>query len=181
MVVPESERGVRFFDAGGTNIAFLPIEARFRDIQFSSDGSKVAVAREDYDGPTIYALYDVPRASKFTALKEKASYHVLLGEFDWLDAHRCVFTQVEGVRKGAAAGMTSYGQKLSVALFDAAAEEIIFLKKATDTHNFSLSGVDSDEGIVRIYEQSVASTNDWGDEKKIQERGITIPIPPAAK
>ena len=181
MVVPESERGVRFFGAGGTNIAFLPVQARFRDIQFSPDGSKVAVAREDYDGPTIYSLYDVPRASKYTTLKEIASYHVILGEFDWLDAHRCVFTQVEGVRQGAAAGMTSYGQKLSVAPFDAASGKIILLKKAADTRNFSLSGVDSDEGIIRIYEQSVASANDWSDEKKIRERGVAIPIPPAAK
>ena len=62
-------------------------------------------------------------------------------------------------------------------MHDAAASRTTVLKEATDTKNYWLSSVR--DGAVTVWEDSVKSEKDWGDEDKIEGREITVEIPAA--
>ena len=100
------------------------------------------------------------------------------GEAEWLDdGFRFVLTHIDGTRDNGFFPGLSYGLRLSVILYDSALNELIMLKKATDTKNFSFSSIS--KGKVNIKETSVKSVKDWNVEDKIKERNISVPRPAA--
>ena len=66
---------------------------------------------------------------------------------------------------------------LSVALYDSALEELTVLREATETQDFILSGVEHEEGVLKVQERSVKDKKDWDDEEKVEGKVTTIPIP----
>ena len=92
---------------------------------------------------------------------------------------RFVFTRIDDIREGVPPSDLPYGLKLSAVLYDSAIEEAIPLKESTDTKNFSFDSVSEDGEHIALTETSVQSSKDWGEEEKIKEREIKVPMPAA--
>ena len=90
---------------------------------------------------------------------------------------RFAFTRIDGVRDEGSSDNLGYGLKLSAVLYDSALEEETVLKEATDTQSFRFRGIGGEN--IEIAEEYVESPKDWGDDEKIKEREIKVPISPA--
>ena len=113
-------------------------------------------------------------------MEKKAEFSGMLGQIEWLeDGMRFVFTRIDDIREGGAEPGVSIGWKLSAILYDSAIEEAIPLKESTDTKNFSFDSVSEDGEHIALTETSVQSSKDWGEEEKIKEREIKVPMPAA--
>jgi hypothetical protein len=167
--------GVRFFGADGRALAFLPLESvyEFQNAIFSPDGGRLIAAigsgvRNDVE----FIVRDFP------SMKERVSFGGLKWQIEWLDARRLVFTRIgDDIREGGFSPGLGYGLALSAVVYDAVSGETIVLKEATATRNYMFSLVNTETNVIQLTEQFVESERDWGDEEKIGEREITVPIP----
>ena len=168
----DEEIGVWFFSEGGECLTFLPMESAFecRGIVFSPDGERLLAAKGSPTRPIVtWEMYEtgpMERRAEFTGLSEGAG---------WIDEARFVMTRIDDIREGVAFLNLSYGLRVSVVMHDAAASRTTVLKEAADTKNYWLTSVG--DGVVTVWEDSVKSEKDWGDEDKIEGREITVEIP----
>ncbi|MEA4881300.1 MAG: hypothetical protein VB045_07475 [Synergistaceae bacterium] len=174
--VTEEETGVWFFGAEGQFVTFIPLESEneYQGLLWSPAGDRLVLVRGSGMRPDVFfELYA-------EGMEKKAEFSGMLGQIEWLeDGMRFVFTRIDDIREGGAEPGVSIGWKLSAILYDSAIEEAIPLKESTNTKNFSFDSVSEDGENLVLYEMSVKSTKDWGNEDKMKEREITVPVPPA--
>lgn len=175
-VVTGEETGVWFFGEHGeyvTNI-FLKNEKEYQDLLWSPAGDRLVLVRGiEGEQDLVFELYA-------EYMEKKAEFRGLRASLAWLeDGMRFVFTRIDDIREGVPPSDLPYGLKLSAVLYDSAIEETIPLKESTDTKNFSFDSVSEDGEHIALTETSVQSSKDWGEEEKIKEREIKVPMPAA--
>lgn len=175
-VVTKEETGVWFFGEHGefiTNI-FLENEKEYQDLLWSPAGDRLVLVRGiEGEQDLVFELYA-------EYMEKKAEFRGLRASLAWLeDGMRFVFTRIDDIREGVAPSDLPHGLKLSVVLYDSAIEEVIPLKESTHTKNFSFDSVSEDGEHIALTETSVRSPEEWGEEEKIKEREIKVPMPAA--
>ena len=173
--VTEADRGVWFFGHEGEFATFIPLESEheYVDIAWSPAGDRLGLVPGSGIRPDLFfTLYTLPGPEK------KAEFPGLRGELWWLeDGMRFAFTRIDDVRDEGSFDNLGYGLKLSAVLYDSALEEETVLKEATDTQSFLFRAIGDED--IEIAEEYVESPNDWGDDEKIKEREIKVPVPAA--
>lgn len=169
----DSKVGIYFFLGEDEKPAgFMPLEAAaFSHLQFSPSGEKFLLS---------WGAYAVQELSLYTfdGFVKKKSFTVV-GPWTWIDFHRFVFTQDDTSKGSRGKAVELQEGWLSVALYDSALEELTVLREATETQDFILSGVEHEEGVLKVQERSVKDKKDWDDEEKVEGKVTTIPIPAA--
>ena len=175
--VEGAESGIYLFMGKENRPAgFLPIkeEVSSCDVVFSPSGEKLLISRNKDTGYIkLVSLYFL---DKNKGLVKKASFE-MMGLPVWIDYHRFVFTSVDSTKKVCSENQCTPWN--SVALYDSAVEDLIFLKKATATAVYTFLKYDKENDSVEIYESSVRNEKDWYDEDKIRYTTFTLPIPAA--
>ncbi|MCR5815182.1 MAG: hypothetical protein K6G15_11935 [Desulfovibrio sp.] len=171
-----SEGGVYFFQGKDKKPAgFLPIkeEAASCRLYFSPSGEKFLLSwgMEYIQHLSLYVI------DKNKGFVKKAEFNVM-GPAFWIDPHRFAFNSIN-VKKGARAKDKFDLWWTSAALYDSAVDELIILKEATATKDYTISGYDEANASFAIMESSVKDTKDWGDEEKITDTEISVPTPAA--
>ncbi|MDR1622940.1 MAG: hypothetical protein LBS00_11250 [Synergistaceae bacterium] len=173
-VVKENETGVWFFASGGEFLAFAPLENEneCQDIVFSPDGASLVLVTGSGMRPDMFfEVYG-------EGMEMIAGFSGIRGALAWIDSARFVFTAIGDIREGRFANL-GYGLRFSVSMYDVPARQLIVLKEATETQNYSLWEVIEDGNAVTVIEESVKSEKDWGDEEKTETREIRVEIPAA--
>lgn len=174
--VTETETGVWFFGTEGEFLTFIPLDSEheYQDLLWSPSGDRLVLVRGSAARPDMF--FDVYAEG----MEKQAEFSGLRGEIAWLDdGMRFVFTRIDDIRGGTATPGRSYGLKLSAVLYDSAIKETIPLKEASDTKNYSFVSLAEDRERIVLSESSVRSPKDWSNERKVRERTITVPVPPA--
>jgi hypothetical protein len=166
--------GIYFFDEKGKSLKVLPYEdaAMVSNIYFSDDGKQMVLD----EGTWVvrdFSLYD------FKSLKKKAEFTGMDSIF-WLDNSRFAFTLVEPDAEPRPSA-TDFDGWTSVVVFDTldGQNTTIPVMKATETKNYLLTGVDSEEQEFQITESSVKNKADWADMEKVTEKELSVPYPAA--
>lgn len=169
----DSKSGIYFFLGEDEKpVGFLPFEgAGFCNLEFSPDGEKFLVSRGTDVVQKLF-LY------VFDGFVKKASF-LALGPCTWVDPHRFVFTRDDASKGARGKAVEQQEGWLSVALYDSAMEELFVLSEATETQDYMLIGVNHEEGVLEVLERSVKKAKDWDDEKKVEDKEMTVPIPAA--
>ena len=173
--VTEAETGVWFFGHEGEFAHFIPLESAYEyvDIAWSPAGDRLVLVTGSGIRPDVlFNLYTLPGPEK------KAEFPGLRDGLWWLeDGMRLAFTRIDGVRDKGGFDNLGYGLKLSAVLYDSAVGEETVLKEATDTQSFLFRAIGDED--IEIAEEYVESPEDWGDDEKIKEREIKVPVPAA--
>ena len=167
----ENETGVWFFAENGECLTFLPLESESecQGIVFSPNEERLLLARGSAMRPDLtWELYETG------AMEFKEEISGWRENVEWIDPVRFVMTRIDDIREGDNFSQPAYGFRVSVVMYDAAASELTVLKEATDTKNYWITSVG--DGVVTVWEDSVKSEKDWGDEDKIEGREITVEI-----
>lgn len=168
-----SKSGIYFFLGGDERpVGFMPLEAAsFSDLEFSPDGEEFLLSwgTDAVQELSLYVFDGFVKKKSFTAL----------GYYAWLEPHRFVFTQDDTSKGSRGKAVERQEGWLSVALYDAAVEELYVLEEATETQDFILTGIDHEKGVLEVLERSVKDKKDWDDAEKVEEKETTIPIPAA--
>ena len=172
------ETGVWFFTRdegeGGTPIGFISLDSayEYQDIVWSPDGGRLLLMTGSGMRPDVFfTLYG-------EGMEKKAEFSGLRGGAEWIDPNRFVLTRIDDLRADEEGViLQGAGYKTSVVLYDSPTGAETVLKESSDTGSFALGAVA--EGKIVIGETYVASPKDWADEDKIEEREITVDIPPA--
>jgi hypothetical protein len=174
--VTEAETGVWFFGNEGQLMTFIPLdnEHEYQDLLWSPSGDRLILVRGSGMRPDVFfELYD-------EGMEKKAEFSGLRGEIAWLeDGMRFAFTRIDDVRDSEDGVYSSSLLKLSAVLYDSTVDETVVLKESTDTKNYRFSEISDDGEKIVITEESVKSPKDWGDEEKVKEREIKVPVPAA--
>jgi dipeptidyl aminopeptidase/acylaminoacyl peptidase len=173
--VTQEETGVWFFDGKGGVAAFIQLESEneYQGIAWSPAGDRLILVRGSGVRPDMFFDLYGP------GMKKQAEFPGLSDGIQWLDDARFVFTRIdEDIREGGSFLNLGYGLRLSTVLYDSVPSKTIVLKEATDTQNFSFAEISNDGKNIVISEEYVKSPEDWGDEEKIQQREVTVPVPP---
>mgnify|MGYP000985380367 CR=1 FL=1 len=173
----EEETGVLFFGADGKCVAFIPLdsELEYKDLVWSPDGGRFVLVTGGSRPDVFFTLFTVGGEG----MEKGAEFDALLGCFAWLDPYRFVLTRIDDARDTESGVFSVLALKLSVVLYDAAAEEEMVLKEADETRSYIFQSVSEDESTINLLELSVKSPKDWDDEEKVQESGLTVEVPAA--
>ena len=171
-----SESGIYFFRGEGKKPAgFLPIkeEASSCRLYFSPSGEKLLVSW-GMEYIQHLSLYFIDKSKGFIS---KAPFETA-GPPVWIDHHRFVFNSID-TGKGVRVRDRFDLWWSSVALYDSVENEKIVLKEATTTRDYTVSGYDEAKDELEIWESSVMDAKDWGDENKVKDTKLKLPIPAA--
>ena len=171
-----SKGGIYFFRGKeNTSAGFLPIkeEAASCRLAFSPSGEKLLVSwgMEYIRHLSLYCL------DKGKGFVKKASFEVAGPPF-WVDPHRFVFNAIN-IDKGARVKGRFDLWWSSVVLYDSVENERIVIKEATATRDYTVNGCDTKTGTLDVLESSVKQVKDWGDDTKVKDTELKIPVPPA--
>ncbi len=180
-VDPESEkaakglkRGILLYDAEAKKYSFLPTDeeqTRVENVTFSPDKKIMVLSGNINRFASGLWVYDVE------TLELKNSFWGYSDVF-FIDNVRFAFTLVdENIVRPEEAGMWG----TSAALYEPADDKkgYVVLKGASAKENFSVSGVDENEGKIILNVTSVKSEKDWEDIDKQNDSEITVEVPAA--
>ena len=171
-----SKGGIYFF-RGKENApaGFLPVkeEAVSCRVTFSPSGEKLLVSW-GMEYIRHLSLYFIDKGKGFV---RKASFDAA-GPPLWVDPHRFVLNAVN-IGKGPRVKGRFDVWWSSVVLYDSVENERIVLKEATATEDYTVNGCDTEKGMLDVLENSVKDVKDWGDDAKVKDTELKLPIPAA--
>lgn len=173
-LVPEEETGVRFFGSEGPALAFLPrdSESETQELAVSPGGDYFVIG---LGGARFDLNYEIYRYPSMEGMEVELAG--IRGSLEWMDEFRFVLTKIDDIREEGRMGGLSYGLRLSAIIYEIPIEEEVVLNGSTDTKNFYVDGVDKEQRLISITEESVEKVEDWADEEKIKIREFTVEFP----
>ena len=167
-----SESGIYFFDEQENPRGFLPLEgAAYCSVIFSPDGERFILSCGT-DVSQDFLLYTLEN------LEQKSSFRGLASPV-WVDFARFAFTQDDAAKGSRGKALDQQEGWLSVVFYDVLMEELLPLAEATETQDYMLIGVETEDETLRILERFVDDPENWDHEECIQDREMTVPIPAA--
>ncbi|MBO4334401.1 MAG: hypothetical protein J5846_01010 [Desulfovibrio sp.] len=169
-----SEAGIYLFKGQeNTPAGFIPMaDAGICQLEFSPSAEKLTIGCGS-EAKQNLGMYVIEEGKNIT---KKASFKSA-GHVWWVDPHRFVFNIIDESKGARSKDEDDVWN--SVVLYDSVEEELIIIKKATETEDYFCNGYNEEKGTLDAIERSVKNTKDWGDEKKIKITDITLSIPAA--
>ena len=162
-----SASGIYLFYESGNFAGFLPTEAAefVGDVRINATAEQALI---DYgtSPERDLRLYDLQ------TLKEMRVFSAM-SDIVWLDATRFAMTHIDPEKKGRHSNAQESGW-LSVAIYDTNAEKLLYTRKATETSDFMLDGVNVEKRQLVISERSVKKAGDWAEDAKIATNELRV-------
>ena len=165
------DNGIYFFSQEGKLVSSLAVEnADGYSVTFNSDGSRFLLENGEGEYPRYYTFYE------FAGLKPGAKC-VAWGAGEWVDNNYFIFTVADETQMRAENLSVGYQHgRLSVAVYDAAKNEVKILKEATATEDYAFSQINEETGQIDMHKFWVANANDWGNEDKENSDTASMPV-----
>ncbi len=167
-----SESGIYFFDEQENPRGFLSLKgAAYCNVIFSPDGERfiLSCGTDASQNFILYTLED---------MEQKASFRGI-GSPVWVDLARFAFTQDDAAKGSRGEALDQQEGWLSVMFYDVFMEELFPLAEATETRDYMLIGVETEDETLRILERFVEDPENWEHPETIEDREMVVPIPAA--
>lgn len=167
-----SESGIYFFNELDESLGFLPFEgAAYCNVSLSP-GADMITINFGTDVSQELLLYTMD------GFEKKMTFQAV-GDLSWLDPCRFVFTMDDAKKGSRGDALDQQKGWLSVMMYDAAMEELFAISEATETEDYLLIGVNPEGEEVEVLKRWVKDVKDWGNDEKIKDATMSVPIPAA--